>query len=176
MHSILVTLLLAFSAHAEAPPPGDFVKEKLYGWYRYEACENDGSSIWEGDHERQYVLISNDPFNTRAMPKEYLAAALFHVPSSPIVPIWEFVDLNQGWVRTYDEETRVVRNAHNNYTTASGVFSRMERNYGEDSGWATISISRPDQNVLTYEMARQDNLSGNSRRESCRLVKVPEGI
>ena len=109
---ILIAILSLFTLTANAAPPsGDFDRAQLYGMYQFESCTNSGSTIWEGEHQRQYIVVSHDPFDTRSMPEDYMAAALFHTPYNPLVPIWELADLNKGWVKEIDDKTGAVRTA-----------------------------------------------------------------
>lgn len=144
---------------------------QLFGTYHFQECHNEGGAIWQTDPAHQYILISDDPFNTQEVPPHYFAAALVHEPFTSIVPIWEFADVDQGPVEVRDEQTHVVKQRHVNETLADGARSLMEWNFGEDHGSAAFSLRKVGDAELVYEMERHDALSGTERHETCRLVK-----
>jgi len=171
IRSLLVSAVFFFTLSAQAAP---FDWHKLFGTYHFQNCQNEGGAIWQTDPANQYIVISDDPFNTQEVKKNYLAAALFHEPFSPIVPIWELSDLDQGPVKTFDDKTGELQTMHENVTLADGVHSRMEWHFGDDSGWAEFELKKVDEdpNQLSYTMERHDGLSGTVRHESCRLLKT----
>jgi len=169
---LILTFAAAQAAGAQTSRParGFFNWKKLEGAYRFGDCSSRPGAIWSDRPESTHLTLIVYSDYTVNPPNESLEAARMNDGTTVVAPGWSIEHINQGPQERRSNETGEVFSAHESYTTADGVFGRLEWDQPHNRGWSTFQIFVDAQGGVRYEMHRQFH-PDPEYVENCRLIR-----
>ena len=173
--NLLAMLALAAGqtlAWGEAPKParGFFNWKKLEGAYRFGECSSRPGAIWSDRPESTHLTLIVYSDYAVNPPNESLEAARMNDGTTVIAPGWSVEHINQGPQERRNHETREVFSTHESYTTADGLFGKLEWDQPHNRGWSTFQLFVDAQGGVRYEMRRQFH-PDPIYVENCKLIR-----